>query len=59
MLVVITAPGAIPGEVELLEGLLEAGLERLHLRKPGGSVEGLVPSRVEERLRQKVGNPKS
>ena len=25
----------------------------------GGSVEGLVPSRVEERLRQKVGNPKS
>ncbi len=25
----------------------------------GGSVEGLVPSRVEERLRQKVGNPKT
>ena len=25
----------------------------------GGSVEGLVPSRVEERLRQTVGNPKT
>lgn len=25
----------------------------------GGSVEGLVPSHVEERLRQKVGNPKT
>lgn len=25
----------------------------------GGSVEGLVPSRVAERLRQKVGNPKT
>ena len=41
LLVVITSPQDIPGEVELLEELLEAGLERLHLRKPGRSVEGL------------------
>ena len=41
-MVVFTAPEEIPGEAELLEGLLEAGLEKLHLRKPGGSVAGLV-----------------
>lgn len=42
LLVVITAPRDIPGEVEYLGGLLEAGLQRLHLRKPGGSVESLL-----------------
>jgi len=39
---VITSPGDIPGELEWLEGLLEAGVEKLHLRKPGGTVEGLL-----------------
>jgi thiamine monophosphate synthase len=42
LLAVITSPGDIPGELESLEGLLEAGVEKLHLRKPGGAVEGLV-----------------
>ena len=42
LLAVITSPGDIPGELEYLEGLLEAGVEKLHLRKPGGSVEGLL-----------------
>jgi len=42
LLIVITSPRDIPGEVEMLKGLLEAGLERLHLRKPGRSVEGLL-----------------
>jgi thiamine-phosphate pyrophosphorylase len=41
-LAVITSPGDIPGEVGYLEGMLEAGLEKLHLRKPGGTVEGLL-----------------
>jgi thiamine-phosphate pyrophosphorylase len=42
LLAVITYPGLVPGEVDYLEGLLEAGVGRLHLRKPGGSVEGLL-----------------
>jgi thiamine-phosphate pyrophosphorylase len=42
LLIVITSPRDVPGEVQLLEGLLEAGLERLHLRKPGGSPEELL-----------------
>ncbi len=42
LLAVITSPGDIPGELEYLEGLLEAGVEKLHLRKPGGTVEGLL-----------------
>jgi thiamine-phosphate pyrophosphorylase len=44
-LVVITAPTALPDEVSLLTALLAAGLERLHLRKPGwpaGQVEKLI-----------------
>ncbi len=47
LLVVLTSPNEIPGEIEYLEGLLEAGLQRLHLRKSGGStlrlLEALVP----------------
>jgi thiamine-phosphate pyrophosphorylase len=35
LLAVITRPGSFPGEADYLEGLLEAGLTKLHLRKPG------------------------
>jgi thiamine monophosphate synthase len=42
LLAVITSPGDIPGEAGYLEGLLEAGVEKLHLRKAGGAVEGLL-----------------
>jgi thiamine-phosphate pyrophosphorylase len=44
-LVVITRPDFFPGEAACLEGLLDAGLEKLHLRKPGATddeVEGLL-----------------
>jgi len=34
LIAVLTLPGSFPGEVECLEELLEAGVERLHLRKP-------------------------
>jgi Thiamine monophosphate synthase len=37
LLAVITLPGFFPGEVELLEGMFEAGLEKLHVRKPGAA----------------------
>jgi thiamine monophosphate synthase len=40
LLVVITAPGHWPGEVECLEELLKAGLEKLHIRKLGMAEEG-------------------
>jgi thiamine monophosphate synthase len=42
LLAVITLPVEFPGEAEYLEGLLEAGVERLHLRKPGMVVEELL-----------------
>jgi thiamine-phosphate pyrophosphorylase len=35
LLAVITLPGFCPGEADLLEGMMEAGLEKLHVRKPG------------------------
>jgi len=35
LLIVITSPGSFPGEMDYLEALLEAGLEKLHIRKPG------------------------
>ena len=35
LLAVLTLPAVFDGEVELLEGLLEAGLQKLHIRKPG------------------------
>ena len=45
MLAVLTLPGMFAGEADHLEGLLEAGLSRLHLRKPAaepGELEGLL-----------------
>jgi thiamine-phosphate pyrophosphorylase len=40
LLAVITKPGIFPGEADYLEGLLEAGLMKLHLRKPrAGEIE--------------------
>jgi thiamine monophosphate synthase len=51
LLVVLTAPKFFPGEAEYLEGLLEAGLERLHLRKPGASSgrDGMATAAAAER----------
>jgi thiamine-phosphate pyrophosphorylase len=45
LLAVLTLPGLFDGEVELLEGMLEAGLRKLHVRKPGveaDALEGLL-----------------
>jgi thiamine monophosphate synthase len=42
LLAVITAPASLPGEADYLEGLLEAGLQKLHLRKPGAELEDLL-----------------
>jgi thiamine monophosphate synthase len=45
MLAVLTLPGMFAGEADHLEGLLEAGVSRLHLRKPAageGELEGLL-----------------
>jgi thiamine-phosphate pyrophosphorylase len=45
MLAVLTLPGMFAGEADHLEGLLEAGVSRLHLRKPAagvGEFEGLL-----------------
>lgn len=40
-LIVITTPAFFPGEADCLEGLLDAGLEKLHLRKSGATDEEL------------------
>ncbi|MDX5420520.1 MAG: thiamine phosphate synthase [Hymenobacteraceae bacterium] len=40
-LLVITAPENLPNETELICGLIEQGLETLHVRKPGFSEEEL------------------
>ena len=37
LIAVLTLPAAFDSEVDLLEGLLEAGLARLHIRKPGAT----------------------
>jgi thiamine-phosphate pyrophosphorylase len=37
LIAVLTLPVVFDGEVELLEGLLEAGLQKLHIRKPGST----------------------
>ncbi len=34
LLAVISLPGCFDGEADMLEGLLESGLQKLHLRKP-------------------------
>jgi thiamine-phosphate pyrophosphorylase len=55
-LLLITAPTALPNEPRLLADLLAAGLERLHLRKPGwpaSQVEALIqalPAQFHARL---------
>jgi thiamine-phosphate pyrophosphorylase len=41
LIAVLTLPGGFPGEVESLVDLLEAGVERLHLRKPEMSLQEL------------------
>lgn len=44
-LIVITRPGFFDGEAEAINALLDAGLERLHIRKPGSTeaeVEALL-----------------
>lgn len=41
LLAVLTLPGTFAGEGDSLEGLLEAGVARLHLRKPEASMAGL------------------
>ncbi len=33
-LIVITSPEFLPGETELMQAMLEEGLDRIHLRKP-------------------------
>jgi thiamine-phosphate pyrophosphorylase len=62
-LVVITAPTALPDEPRLLAELLAAGLERLHLRKPGwlaAQVESLIQALPTQFLSRLVlhGHPK-
>lgn len=42
LLAVLTLPDPFDGEVELLEGLLEAGLSKLHIRRPGAPVDDLL-----------------
>jgi thiamine-phosphate pyrophosphorylase len=45
LIAVLTLPGSFPREADYLQGLLEAGVERLHLRKPEmgpRELEGLV-----------------
>ncbi len=39
LLAVITTPECWSGEAEVLEALLEAGVQKLHIRKPGGGEE--------------------
>jgi thiamine-phosphate pyrophosphorylase len=45
LLVVLTLPGMFAGEADRLAALLEAGVDRLHLRKPAADpaeLEGLL-----------------
>lgn len=37
LLTVLTLPAVFDGEVDLLEGLLEAGVQKLHIRKPAAT----------------------
>jgi thiamine monophosphate synthase len=48
LIAVLTLPGSFAGEAECLGELLEAGVERLHLRKPG--MEAVDLERLVERL---------
>lgn len=38
-LIVISSPKSVSGEVDLVSGMLKAGLQTFHLRKPGASVQ--------------------
>ncbi|HEY6901824.1 MAG TPA: thiamine phosphate synthase [Puia sp.] len=42
LLAVLTLPGTFSGEADQLEGLLDSGLTKLHVRKPEGVAEGLL-----------------
>lgn len=42
LLAVITMPGSFAGEADYLEAMLEAGLEKLHLRKPGAEEDKIT-----------------
>ncbi len=53
LLIVITGPQSFPGEADYLEQLLEAGLEKLHIRKPGGDPEALL-ERLAPRWRSRL-----
>ena len=56
LLAVLTLPGMFAGEADHLEGLLEAGLNRLHLRKPAAEpeeLEGLL-RRLAPRWRERL-----
>ena len=56
LLVVLTRPEFFPGEAGYLQGLLEAGVEKLHIRKPGAAVQEVqdlirqLPERWHSRL---------
>jgi thiamine-phosphate pyrophosphorylase len=50
LLVVLTMPEFFPGEAGYLQGMLEAGVEKLHIRKPGATVH-----EVEDLIRQLPG----
>jgi thiamine monophosphate synthase len=41
LLVVLTLPGMFAGEADQLEALMDAGVDRLHLRKPAADPAGL------------------
>ncbi|MBS1660651.1 MAG: hypothetical protein JST68_06330, partial [Bacteroidetes bacterium] len=42
LLAVLTLPGAFSREADQLEGLLDSGLDRLHIRKPWEEAEELL-----------------
>lgn len=55
-LIVITQPGFFDGEAEAINALLDAGLEHLHIRKPGSTeaqVEALLQA-IPERYRCRI-----
>lgn len=55
-LIVITRPRYFEGEAEAITALFDAGLERLHLRKPGSSEEELrmLIEQFPENYRQRI-----
>ena len=49
-LIVITSPDFIPEEARIITGLFEVGLDLLHLRKPGSTIEACRKIRVQLQL---------